>query len=119
MPRKLGRSFHFAFRGMRYAVFSQRNFRIHVLAALLVVVSAWWLAVSLEEWVALVLVMGIVFVTETLNTAIEEVVNLFSPSHHELAEKAKDTAAAAVLMASICAIIAGVLILGPRILRVF
>ena len=119
MSRKLAKSFYFAFRGIQHAITSQRNFVIHIIATLTALVIAWACAISLQEWIVLVLVIGMVFVAETLNTAIEEVVNLASPSQHVLAEKAKDSAAAAVLIASICAIITGVLMLGSRILKVF
>jgi len=118
MVRKLGKSFHFAFRGIHHAVNTQRNFKIHLTAAVLVVIFAAVLKISVEEWVSLTLVVGMVLVSETLNTAIEEAVNLSSPSMHVIAEKAKDTAAAAVLISSICAIITGVLILGPRLIKV-
>jgi undecaprenol kinase len=117
MPRRLGKSFHFAFRGISHAVSSQQNFRIHVFSAIIVALFAWKFSVSLQEWIALIMVIGFVLVTETINTAIEESVNLACQTKNPLAEKAKDTAAAAVLMAAICAIITGVLILVPYFLR--
>jgi diacylglycerol kinase len=50
-----------------------------------------------------------------MNTAIEAVVDLASPEHHELARLAKDIASAAVLSASVTAILVGLIVFGLRI----
>ena len=57
--------------------------------------------------------MGLVFVAEAFNTALEAVADLASPEHHPLAKVAKDVGAGGVTLAAIAAVIAGLLILGP------
>lgn len=110
------RSFAVAVRGIRDAVAEQRNLRIHLILAVVVNMLAVALAVSLTERLILWLCIGLVLATELLNTAIETVVDLASPQQHELARKAKDIAAGAVLAASLVAALIGAAILGPPLL---
>lgn len=107
------RRFAVAVRGILEAVAGQWNFRIHLTAAVGVIGMAAWWRVSRWEWVALTLCIGIVLTAELVNTAIEAAVDLASPQQHELARRAKDVAAGAVLMASLTAAIAGAVILLP------
>ncbi|MCL2403287.1 MAG: diacylglycerol kinase family protein, partial [Coriobacteriia bacterium] len=84
-----------------------------------VLVSAFF-RISLIEWVIVALCCGLVLVTELLNTAIEAVTDLACNDEiHPLAKIAKDTAAAATLVASVTSLIAAVLVFGPRILALF
>ncbi len=80
---------------------------------MIVVLMAIWLDMDTLEWSVLVLVIGLVWTAEFFNTAIETIVDLVSPEHHQLAGIAKDLAAAAVLTASLTAIAIGLLILLP------
>ena len=107
-------SLRHAWLGLRVFV-SQPNARIHTVAAVLVVVLGWWLQVSRGEWLALLLAMGMVLTTEALNTALELAVDRASPEWHPLARDAKDVAAAAVLMASVCAAVVGLVVFVPRL----
>lgn len=78
-----------------------------------------YLELELLEWVALLLVMGLVWVAEFLNTAMEVIVDLASPDIHPLAKISKDVGAASVLIAAFLSVIIGVLILGPAIIEKF
>ena len=66
-------------------------------------------------FVLLALAMGLVLTAELLNTALEAVVDLVSPEEHPLAKQAKDVAAAAVLVASLAALAAGVFVLAEAL----
>ena len=59
--------------------------------------------------------MCVVWVAETINTAIELTVDVASPGYHPLAGKAKDVAAGAVLLASVFALVIGLIILGGKL----
>lgn len=61
-------------------------------------------------WLAVVGAIGLVLTAELLNTAIEAIVDLVSPDYHELAKRAKDCGAAAVLVASAAALATGILV---------
>ena len=108
-------SFGFAVRGIIMVAWPQRNFRIHLLAAAVVSLTAWWLGCSRVEWAILLITMGFVLVSETMNTAIETVVDMVSPEYHELAGRAKDVAAGAVLLAAVTAVGVACVILAPRL----
>lgn len=112
----LRESFRFAFAGLFYILRTQRNARIHVVLALLVIVLGAWLRLDLWRWTVLTLTMGMVFTIEAVNTAIETLVDLVSPETHPLAKVAKDTAAAAVLVSAMIALLVGLLVLGPPLL---
>lgn len=113
------RSFGYAFKGIATLFRSQAHAKIHLVATLMVVAAGLLLKVSLPEWALLALAITIVWVAEGVNTAIEFVVDLASPEHHDLAGKAKDVAAGAVLLASIGAAAIAVLVLGPRFWHLF
>ncbi len=108
--------FGWAWRGVLVLLRTQANARIHVTMALLVVVAGWFFGITRGEWCAVVGAIGLVLTAEGINTAIEATVDLASPDRHPLAERAKDVAAGAVLLASLAAAIIGLLIFVPRIL---
>ncbi len=102
----LANSFKYAFRGIWHCVVSERNFRIHLVAAAYVAALAVLLEVDAEHFALLFLAISSVLVMEMLNTAIETLVDLASPHQHPLAKIAKDVAAGAVLV-SACASVGG------------
>jgi diacylglycerol kinase len=106
-------SFRHAFHGWGYVLRTQRNAWIHSLVATLVILMGLWLDITPQDWAILVLTIAMVFTAEFINTAIEAVVDLASPTHHPLAKVGKDVGAAAVLIAALAAILIGLLILGP------
>ena len=77
----------------------------------------WFFAISTIEWLVLVVTITVVLTTEALNTVLEKVVDLYQPDRHPIARDAKDLAAAAVLVASTGALIVGVILFGPRLVR--
>ncbi len=109
-------SFKHAGAGFLYAVRTQRNFRVHLVAMVLVVGMGGWLRLSYQAWAILVLTIGTVLVAEMINTALEALVDLASPEYHPLAKNVKDLAAGSVLLWAIVAVIVGLVILGPPLL---
>lgn len=107
----VGRSFEHAYRGLIYAVRTQRNMRFHVVAATLVLIASLLVGVSKLQLALLVLVILFVFVTEMFNTALEFAVDLVTSEYHPLAKLAKDVSAGAVLVSSIGSVLVGYLIL--------
>lgn len=107
---KFWSSFHFAFQGIMYAVRTQPNMRVHLLAALLVLLATLVLRLDRIYLVAIVITIVIVLALEMVNTAIEAVVDLLTVAHHPLAKTAKDAAAGAVLIATVGALVVGYLV---------
>jgi len=108
-------SFGYALKGISAAFRSEMNMRWHVLSAGAVVAVGFYLGLTTVEWVIICFAIGLVWMAELFNTALEVVVNLVSPDHHPLAGKAKDIAAGAVLIASLAAASAGVLVFLPYV----
>jgi undecaprenol kinase len=111
--RNLFESFRFAFSGLWYALRTQRNTRIHLAVAVAVAGLGLWLDLAPIQWAVLVLTIGVVLVSEMLNTVAETLVDLVSPGYHPLAKVVKDVTAGAVLLAAIISIVVGLLVLGP------
>jgi diacylglycerol kinase (ATP) len=108
-------SFRYAFSGLWYMLRTQRNAWIHAAATVCVVALGLWLSLSRIEWAILALTIGLVWMAEFINTALEAVVDLASPDIHPLAKVGKDVGAAAVLVAAFTSVIVGLLILGPAL----
>lgn len=109
-------SLRHAFEGWAHVLKTQRNAWIHAVASIAVVALAGWLQVGRLDWAMLVLAIGMVWLAEFLNTALEAVVDLASPSRHPLAKIGKDVGAAAVLITAGASVVIGLLILGPPLL---
>ena len=108
-------SFACAFRGIAALLKSEFHSRIHLVATIAVLTLGWWFGVGAGEWIAVILSIGLVWVAEALNTAIEYVADLAHPDEHPEVKKLKDLAAAAVLFASIIALVVGLIVFLPRI----
>lgn len=104
-----------AIRGIGWLIRAERHARYHLLVTVAVVGAGFLLSISAGEWCAVLLAMGLVWVAEALNTAIERVVDLCSPEQHPLAGQAKDLAAGAVLLAAAAAVVIGLIVFLPRI----
>ncbi|HEY9286792.1 MAG TPA: diacylglycerol kinase family protein [Candidatus Dormibacteraeota bacterium] len=94
-------SFRHAGRGLRWAVSSQANLRVHLAAATVVLILAVLLKFSSIEFVALILCFALVIAAELFNTTLEVLIDYAWPEHHPMIGRAKDVAAAAVLVAAI------------------
>lgn len=113
---RLVKSFTYAFDGLKYAFKYEQNILVHTLATILVIIAGIFFKISLTEWLVLALIIGLVIATELINTSIEATIDLVTKEVHPLAKIAKDTAAAAVLVFGLTAIVIGCIIFLPKIL---
>lgn len=111
------RSFRYAFAGLRTLLRTQHNARVHAAATVLVVAAGLYFRLGLAEWCWLVLAMSMVWMAEAFNTALEFLADAVTQEQNPLIGRAKDVAAAAVLISAVGAAIMGVLVLGPHLLR--
>lgn len=111
------RSLMYAIAGCRYMLRYQKNTRIQLLATLLVLLLAFWLEVSPNEWALLILAAGMVWMAEFFNAAIEAAVNLAVSDVHPMAKVAKDVAAASVLLAVLTSSAIGLIVLAPPLVK--
>lgn len=108
------RSFGYAFEGLFDLVRHHPNAQIHLLAIVVVTTAGFYWGLERWEWVAVVLCFALVLALEALNSAVEYLTDLASPDYHPLAKKAKDIAAAAVLIAAMGAVVVAALVFIPK-----
>jgi diacylglycerol kinase len=104
-----------AFRGIKRAVRSDSNFFVHFFAAAAVVAAGIVLELSRTEWCVLLLCIGLVLVTETMNTALEWIAQAVTDQFNPLIRDALDMASGAVLLAAITAATVGLAIFVHRL----
>jgi diacylglycerol kinase len=113
--RKRALSFRYAWRGLLFVARSQHNAWVHAAATLVVLAAAVLLRIRRDEWALLVLSIVLVWSAEAVNTAVEALGDAVSPEWRPAIGRAKDAAAAAVLVSAVGAVVVGVLVFGPRI----
>lgn len=114
---KRAESFTHAGRGIYIFLRSTHNAWVHIAALIAVIIAGLYFNISHSDWISLILVSGLVFVTEAINTAIEIDIDLTSPNFHPYAKDTKDVAAGAVLISAVVAIVVGILIFAPHIIN--
>ena len=105
-----------AINGLVELIKNERNARFHLVSTAVVIYVGWKVGFEASEWLWISLAVAGVWVAELLNTSLERITDLVSPEQNELAKKAKDYAAGAVLVMAIWAVIVFLLVAVPRIL---
>ena len=113
--KPLIQSFGFAFQGIGAVIRKERNFKIHMTMAVMVVLAGIVCRISVTEWCICLILFALVMSLEMVNTSIEAVVDLVTEERKPLAKLAKDTAAGAVLISAILAAIIGLIIFIPKV----
>ncbi len=104
--------------GIRFALGTERNLRIHALVLVVLIPGALVVGVQLLEMALLLLGAGLVITAELFNTAVEKLIDLkIAREYNPLARIAKDVAAGAVLFSSLCALVVGLLVLANLLIR--
>lgn len=111
---KRAKSFTHAGRGIRLFLESTHNAWVQIVIGMIVVGLGFYFRITTGEWLAIVLSIGIVLVTEALNTAVEFDMNLTSSGRNPFARDVKDIAAGAVLIAALTAFALGLIIFLPK-----
>lgn len=116
--KKRAKSFSYAFQGIATLIREEHNARIHTAVAIAVVIAGLIFRISGMEWIAVSLCIGGVFSAEAFNSAVEALADKTSTAKDPLIKKAKDVAAAAVLLFVISAVVVGLIIFVPKILSI-
>ena len=116
---KFIKSFHYASDGIVYSIATQRNMKIHVAISLVVLLLGMWLHFHLDDIITILLLISVVLAAEMFNTAIETGIDLITKEVHPLAKIAKDTAAGAVLILAIVAVLVGLGVIGPYLFQFY
>ncbi|HIW33842.1 MAG TPA: diacylglycerol kinase family protein [Candidatus Paenibacillus intestinavium] len=112
---KFVRSVGYALEGIWYGVSTQRNMKIHLTVAPIVLILGAIVSLTRVEWGIIILVIAAVISLELVNTTIEALVDLVSPQHQQLAKVAKDVAAGAVLIMAIASVCIGCIVIVPKL----
>jgi diacylglycerol kinase (ATP) len=110
--------FKYAYDGIVSLFKNEHNSRIHLTTAALVAILGILLHLSPVEWVSIVIVTGLVFITELINSAIERFADFFHPEEDQVIKQIKDYGAASVLISAIVALTVGGLIFIPRLMEI-
>jgi diacylglycerol kinase len=115
--RRLPGSFRDAFNGIIVLVKTENNARIHIIILLLVIAAGFLLGISPAHWIAISLAAGLVLASECLNTAIEYLCDTVMPEYDSRIKKAKDMAAAGVLVSVMVSVVVGLIVFIPAVCR--
>ena len=110
------KSFRFAFAGIVNLLKNEHNSRVHLFVSLCVIILGFKLHVDKFEWLILILCIGLVFVTEILNTSIEKLADVVDPNWNVHIGHVKDYGAAAVLVAAGTSLVIGLVIFVPKVM---
>ena len=114
--KNLKDSFLSAASGFLYTLKTERNARIIVVFGIVALAAAWRLGLPPHEWAVIILTVALVFICETFNTLVEDIIDLFRKKYDPRIKALKDMASAAVLLASLASIAVALLIFLPKIL---
>lgn len=112
------RSVTHAWSGLKAMIIDEHNARVHLTATVFAIALAAWLRIERWEWLTLIIVIALVWITEALNTALENLADHACATHDPLIGKCKDVAATAVLLAAVCAALCGAIIFSPYLLLI-
>lgn len=113
------RSFGYAINGIIAFIKSEHNAWLHLLATIVVISLGVIFSIDAMEWVAISIVMGLVWITEMINTCVEKIMDELTNEKRPSIAFIKDVAAGAVLTAAILAVIVAVFVFGNKILQTF
>lgn len=102
--------------GIWYAIKTQRNVKVQLVIAVIVIIASIYFKVNITEAMFLTFATMLVIITEVINTAIEEAVNLCTDKFHPLAKISKDVAAGAVVLTALNAVIIAIFIIASKII---
>ena len=117
--KKRLKSFVYAFNGLFFMLKNEHNSRIHLFVAICVIIAGFLFKITVIEWISVVFACGLVFVAEIFNSSIEQLADYVSSEPNEKIKIGKDLAAASVLVAAFIAVIIGLIIFVPYIIKIF
>ena len=110
------KSIAYAFKGMVILIRTEASIKIQLVIAVIVTIAGFYFDISTTEWMIQIAMIGLVMSIEAINTAIESMADFVHSDHNPKIGLIKDIAAGAVFIASIVAVIVGLLIYIPKLL---
>jgi diacylglycerol kinase len=117
--KKRIQSFGYAFQGLGTLFRETPNAQIQLIAAIVAVTMGFVLHISSEEWLAVIIVIGLVLALEAINSSLETLADYACNKEiHPSIRKVKDLAAAGVLLAALAALVVGIVLFLPKIISI-
>lgn len=118
--KKRTKSFGYALKGLGTLFTETPNALMQLLASIAAVILGVLLKISKQEWLAVIIVIGLVFALESINTALETLSDYACHKEiHPAIKKVKDLSAAAVLVGALAALVVGIVVFLPKIISIF
>jgi undecaprenol kinase len=108
-----------AINGLQYLWKTQNNIRIHLLITLIVIATGISLKINILEWVALLIVISLVWIVESINTVFERLFDLLDENYNPIVKIGKDVSATSVLICAFLSLLVGLLIFIPHLIILF
>lgn len=112
--KRLYKSFQYAFKGLVKIFREEQNLRVQAIAGLAALFFGWYFKLARLEWVLLFSTISLVILTEIINSAVERITDVLKPRIDSYVKEIKDIMAAAVMLASLAALVVGSLIFIPH-----
>lgn len=113
--KKRGIGLKYALNGLKEAYIRERNFRIHLFVAVIVIFVSFYFRLTAFEWIFIIIAIQMVLISELVNSLMERIIDYLKPDYHIQAKIIKDIAAAVVLISAITSVIIGVIIFVPKL----
>ena len=117
--KKIMMSTKYSIQGLVYAFSNEKSLILYTVLSLLAILVGALLCISVNQWICLLLSLGVVLTIELINTAIEATVDMVTIEYNELAKVAKDCGSAATFVSTIIAVIVALVIFIPKIIALF
>ncbi len=112
------KSFQYAFEGVIQFFRTEHNAWLHLLATIGVIIMALIVGVTQTEAIALIIAVAFVWISEMFNTGIEKAMDIISKEYNPKIKLIKDLCAGAVLVASLAALLIGLVVFVPKFIHV-
>lgn len=111
--KKRIKAFGYAFSGLFNAIKLETHLKIHLVSAITVIALGFYFNIAKPEWLAIIICIGLVISLELINSSIESLCNAINPEQNQQIKYVKDVLAAAVLIASLSALVIGLIVFIP------
>jgi undecaprenol kinase len=117
--KQLKKSMQYAFFGLKHIIKREQNFRLQLIFAILVSGFGFYVKLTKNEWIAVIILISAVLILEIINSALEQVIDIIKPRLHGQVKLVKDMMAAAVLVTAMSALVIGLIIFYPYLVEIF
>ena len=108
-----------ALNGLAHVFKKERNFKIHLIAFISVIILGWWFQIKAIEWIAILIASVLVLAFEIINTAIEILCDFVHPEEDLKIGRIKDVSAASVLICAMMSGVIGLIVFIPYLMNMF